>query len=146
MASVSRNPQLARIIACAAAGMVTIAAATAQPYPGDNGEGVQRGIQELNNSGQVGTVTLFVRGAGSGIVVLLHGVDPAQAQSVRLYRGAGCEALAPSPRYVLADLKNGISRTAVTLSRTRLLSGNYNVVVFATNRHGAAPTACGHLY
>lgn len=127
--------------------LLTGAAARAQPFPGDPGLGVERGIQQLNNSGQVGTVTLFGRGAATRVVVAVHGAPPGRLQSVRVVRGPSCDELnRGAPAYVLADLKGGSSTAIVKAPEGKLLSGNYNVVVFSANQAGARPTACGHLY
>jgi len=133
---------LAALIALA----LTTSAALAQSYPGDTGAGVQRGIQQLNNSGEIGTVTLFGAGTGTHVVVELHGT-PGRAQAVKLVRGASCDDLAGgTPAYVLSDVANGHSATLVKATVNKLLSGNYNVVVLASNRANARASACGHLY
>ena len=125
--------------------LLTAAAAGAQSYPGDPGSGIERGIQQVNNSGQVGTVTLFRSGASTRVEVALPGAA-GRPQSVRIYRGPSCDDLATRPTYFLADLKNGISHSSIAAGADKLLSGNYNVVIFANNRSGAAAAACGHLY
>jgi hypothetical protein len=136
-----------RFVAAVAAALLTTAAASAQSYPGDPGVGTERGIEQVNNSGQVGTVTLFNAGASTRAVVVLHGTSPGRAQSVRIYRGASCEDFGPGqPAYFLNDMTNGASRSVVKAAEDKLLSGNYNVVVFASNAAGARATACGHLY
>jgi hypothetical protein len=121
------------------------AAAGAQSYPGDPGSGIERGVAEVNNSGQVGMVTLFRSGPSTRVEVALHGTG-GRPQSVRIYRGASCDDLEPRPTYFLADAKNGISHSSIGASADKLLSGNYNVVIFSNNRPGARATACGHLY
>jgi hypothetical protein len=135
-----------RTFAAVVAALVTTAAASAQPYPGDPGAGTERGVEQVNNSGQVGTVTLFRRDPGTRIQIALHGVTDGRVESVRIYRGSSCDDLKPRPTYFLADLKNGVSRSSVGLTQDRLLSGNYNVVVFSNNHAGAQTVACGHLY
>jgi len=125
--------------------LLAATAAGAQSYPGDGGAGTQRGIEGLNNSGQIGTVTVLRRDPNTLIALDLHGTD-GRPQSVRIYRGRSCDDLAPRPMYFLADAKNGVSRSSVSVGADTLLSGNYNVVVFSTNRTGARTTACGHLY
>jgi hypothetical protein len=66
---------------------------------------------------------------------------------VRIYRGPNCEDLGTSgPAYFLTDMKNGASRSTVKAPEDKLLSGNYNVIVFSSNAAGARATACGHLY
>jgi Cu/Zn superoxide dismutase len=135
-----------RLVAALVAALLTTAGASAQSYPGDPGVGVERGIQELNNSGQVGTVTLFSRDPNTRIVVVLHGTPEGRAQSVRIYRGPSCDDLITAPTFELADLKNGLSTSTVKSAEAKLLSGNYNVVVFSSTASGARATACGHLY
>jgi hypothetical protein len=135
-----------RPIAALVAALLTTASAAAQPYPGDTGAGEQRGIEQLNNSGQVGTATLFRRGSSTRVVVELHGIEPGRVQSVRVYRGPSCDDLAGKPQYFLTDMRAGRSVSTVSAPEETLLSGNYNVVVFSSNQAGARSTACGHLY
>jgi hypothetical protein len=136
-----------RFVAALAAALLTTAVASAQSYPGDPGLGTERGIEQVNNSGQVGTVTLFERGAATRVIVSLHGTIPDRVQSVRLYRGPSCDDLAGGrPAYFLTDMKNGGASSLVKAPESKLLSGNYNVVIFSTNAAGARAVACGHLY
>jgi hypothetical protein len=136
-----------RSVAALVAALLTTAVASAQTTPGDPGIGTQLGIEQVNNSGQVGTVTLLNRGAGTLVLVHLEGTPPGRAQSVRIYRGHSCEDFVPGgPAYFLNDLKNGESQSRVKLPEAKLLSGNYNVVVFSANTAGVPATACGHLY
>jgi hypothetical protein len=135
-----------RFAAALVAALLTTVAASAQ-IPGDPGVGEQRGIEQVNNSGQVGTVTLFNRGANTSLVLELHGTIPGRVQSVRVYRGPSCDDIGTTgPAYFLNDMKNGFSRSSVKAPEEKLLSGNYNVVVFSSNAAGARATACGHLY
>ena len=135
-----------RPIAVLVAALLSTTTASAQSYPDDPGVGVERGVEQLNNSGQVGTVTLFSRNPNTRIVVVLHGTQEGRAESVRIYRGPSCDDLVTAPTYELVDLKNGLSTSTVTSSEAKLLSGNYNVVVFSSTAAGARTTACGHLY
>ncbi len=135
-----------RPVAALFAALLTTAVASAQSYPDDPGVGVERGIEQLNNSGQGGTVTLFNRAPDTRIVVVLHGTPEGRAQSVRIYRGPSCNDLVTAPTYELADLKNGLSSSTVKSPEAKLLSGNYDVVVFSSTASGARATACGHLY
>ena len=134
-----------RIAAVVAFSLLAGAVAAAQSYPGDAGAGTERGIEQVNNSGQVGTVTLYRADPHTRVALDLKGSD-GRAQSVRLYRGPSCDDLATRPTYVLADLRGGTSRSIVAVGEDKLLSGNYNVVIFSSNRVGAHATACGHLY
>jgi hypothetical protein len=136
-----------RFAAALALALLTTTAASAQSYPDDPGLGTERGIEQVNNSGQVGTVTLFRRGAVTRVVVDLKGTEPGRTQSVRLYRGKSCEEFDPGPPvYFLTDLRNGASNSTVKAVEEKLMSGNYNLVVFSSNAKGAPATACGHLY
>ncbi len=136
-----------RFAAALALALLTTTIASAQSYPDDPGVGTERGIEQVNNSGQVGTVTLFHRGAATSVVVDLKGTDSSRVQSVRIYRGKSCEEFDPGPPvYFLHDMRNGRSVSSVKVAEEKLLSGNYNVVVFSSNAKGAASTACGHLY
>ena len=136
-----------RFAAALALALLTTTVASAQSYPDDPGLGTERGIEQVNNSGQVGTVTLLHRGAVTRVLVDLKGTEPGRVQSVRLYRGKSCEEFDPGgPAYFLTDLRNGASNSTVKAPEEKLLSGNYNLVVFSSNAKGAHATACGHLY
>jgi hypothetical protein len=136
-----------RFAAALALALLTTTVASAQSYPDDPGLGTERGIEQVNNSGQVGTVTLFRRGAVTRVVVDLKGTDPSRVQSVRIYRGPSCEDLGMSgPAYFLTDMRNGASNSTVKAPEEKLLSGNYSLVVFSSNLKGAHATACGHIY
>jgi hypothetical protein len=136
-----------RTVAALLAALLTTSVASAQSYPGDAGAGTERGIEQVNNSGQVGTVTLFRADPATRVAVVLHGTTPGRTQSVRLYRGPSCDDLGTSgPAYYLTDVKNGASRSVVKAPEDKLLSGNYNLVVFSSNQAGAHAVACGHLY
>jgi hypothetical protein len=76
-----------RLAAALALALLTTTGASAQSYPDDPGLGTERGIEQVNNSGQVGTMTLFRRGAATRVVVDLKGTEPGRVQSVRRYRG-----------------------------------------------------------
>jgi hypothetical protein len=136
-----------RFAAALALALLTTTVASAQSYPDDPGLGTERGIEQVNNSGQVGAVTLFRRGTATSVVVDLKGTDPGRVQSVRIYRGKSCEEFdAGGPVYFLNDMRNGRSVSSAKAPAEKLLSGNYNVVVFSSNAKGAPATACGHLY
>ncbi|HEV2740411.1 MAG TPA: hypothetical protein VGU66_17765 [Candidatus Elarobacter sp.] len=136
-----------RIAAALALALLATTAASAQSYPDDPGLGTERGIEQVNNSGQVGTLTLFRRGAVTRVVVDLKGTDPGRVQSVRIYRGPSCDDIGTSgPAYFLSDMRNGNSVSTVKAPEDKLLSGNYNLVVFSSNAAGARATACGHIY
>ncbi|MBV8748718.1 MAG: hypothetical protein JO103_03285 [Candidatus Eremiobacteraeota bacterium] len=134
-----------RVVAAVAAVLLTGAAASAQSYPGDTGAGVQRGIQQLNNSGAVGTVTLYGRGAATRVLLALQGV-PGGPQAAKVVRGIDCDHMTSIQAYNLHDVRQGVSLSTVQAPEAKLLSGNYNVVVFSSTARGARPIACGNLY
>jgi hypothetical protein len=124
------------------------APAFAQAPPGGVpvGAGTQRGVQELNNSGQTGYVTLFGAGNGTRVVTSLEGTLPGRVQTVAIQRGKSCDAIQPGIVARSTDLAHGISRGVVPMAQSRLLSGNYVVVVYSNNTPGARQVACGYLY
>ncbi|HMD02238.1 MAG TPA: hypothetical protein VKG44_04650 [Candidatus Baltobacteraceae bacterium] len=136
------------------AGMVLASAlcigtvALAQVTPGDPGAGTQRGLQEMNNSGEPGTITLFTRnnGAKTLVVVELRGEPHARSQPAHVYRGKACDDISPAPAYSLAPVVNGVSRTLVEVPEAKLLSGNYVVVVHAADNKLDQYVSCGLLY
>ncbi len=138
-----------RAPAVLAAVLLATAAASAQPFPDDPGNGVKLGIQELNTSGQVGEITLFDGGPNARLTVRVDGAN-GHPEAVRIYRGQACETGNPAagrPAFVLSNLNPvGMSRTQVHVTVDRLLSGNYNAVVLSSAAPGARPVACGHLY
>lgn len=135
-----------RTLATLVAALLTTAAASAQSYPDANSGGHELGIQQVNSSGQVGTVTLFDHGAQSLVVVNVKGTG-ARTQSVRLYRGHDCETdIESTPAAFLNDLKGGSSVSTVKMPYSRLVSGNYNLLIFSSTQKGARAVSCGHLY
>jgi hypothetical protein len=132
----------------AAALLLFSAPAVAQEPPGGVplGAGLQRGVMELNNSGQAGYVTLFDQGKQTRIVTALEGTHRGRMQTVAIQRGKGCDSIRPGIVARSADLVHGISRGTVPMSQDRLTSGNYVVVVYSENTPGARQVACGQLY
>jgi hypothetical protein len=131
-----------------AALLLSSAPAVAQVSPGGVpfGAGLQRGVMELNNSGQTGFVTLFKAGRSTRLVTSLEGTHPGRMQTVAVQRGKSCDTISPGIIARSADLAHGISRGVVNMTQDRLLSGNYVVVVYSNNTPGGKPVACGQLY
>ena len=119
--------------------------ATAQIAPGDSGLGVRLGIHTQNNSGEVGDVTLFARGANRTLVVLNVQGAPPFPQPAHIHRGK-CDNLNPVPAYPLNNVVRGRSVTMVNVSEARLLSGNYSVNVHRSTSNLKLYVACGELY
>ncbi len=138
-----------RTLAVLAAALLTTAVASAQSYPDDSGAGTKLGIEQLNTSGQVGEITLFRADPNARAAVRIDGAQ-GKSEAVRIYRAQTCEGMdnvTGRPAYVLSSLSGqGVSRTVVHATEDRLLSGNYNVVVFSSSAPGARPVACGHLF
>lgn len=127
---------------------LSTAVAGAQSYPGDLGLGTKLGIMQLNNSGQIGSVTLFNRAGGNktAVVVQIDGAPNGRVEAVTIHRGSDCDNVNSTAAYRLSDLKSGRSRTIVDATGDRLLSGNYSLLVFSGNTANAHAVACGHLY
>jgi hypothetical protein len=120
------------------------AAASAQIAPSDTGVGAERGMEQLNTSGEVGTVTLLHRGPNASIVMLNVKSVP-HAQMVAIHRAKSCDAIDPGVAYNLGTVSSGgRSSAVVNVPVERLLSGNYSVIVQGTN--GGQYVSCGHLY
>ena len=123
-------------------------AVQAQIAPNDTGAGVQLGMLEENNSGQVGSVTLFARGKTTLVVIDLHSEPAGCHEPAHIHRGKSvtCDDIDPKPAYGLADIVNGHSRTIVQAPIDKLLSGNYSVNAHASAQNLAHYVSCGHLY
>ena len=123
-------------------------AAQAQIAPGDTGAGVQLGMLEQNNSGQVGDVTLFPRGNSTLVVIQLHSEPAGHHEPAHIHRGHDimCADINPKPAVPLADVVGGVSRTLVQVPIGNLLSGNYDVNVHWSAQNIAHYVSCGHLY
>lgn len=129
-----------------ALGCTTFAAA--QMPPGDPGLGNKLGIQNMNNSGEAGEVTLFGRNGGrSTLVVVNVQGSPHRPQPVGVHRARTCDSAAPASVYHLNNLVNGHSATLLTnVPILKLLSGNYSVMVGSQMSNPTHYVACGHLY
>jgi Cu/Zn superoxide dismutase len=144
--------------AIVAAFLATALPVLAQMAPGDTGEGVQRGVQQKDQSGQVGTVTLFGGGSSTRVVLDMHGIPAGRVESAHIHRGKGCDPgqIDPKPVYPLGNVVSGHSSSTVNVSEDKLLSGNYVVIVHAGNMDtmkGMAMSkaaekymSCGYLY
>ena len=132
----------------AAALLLTSAPAFAQAPPGGVplGAGLQRGVEELNNSGQTGFVTLFSAGNQTRVVTSLQGTMAGRVQTVAIQRGHTCDAIQSGIIARSTDMSNGMSRGVINMTQDRLTSGNYLVIVYSSNTPGSRPVACGELY
>jgi hypothetical protein len=112
----------------------------AQTALDQNLNGVVRGIESQNTSAQVGEV-LF---ASNGLVVDMKGTGN-KAEAVTINRGFQCSDQPGPVSATLGTLSNGHLAATASISRDRLLSGNYLVVVHNNSAHSRA-VACGQLY
>jgi hypothetical protein len=136
--------------AVAAAFLAAALPVLAQIGPNDTGAGVERGVQEMNDSGQVGTVTLFNAGPRTRVVLNLKGQPRGRVEAAHIHRGKACDQgdINPKPVYPLRNVVNGRSVSVVDAPESKLLSGNYVVVVHAGTMGKAMEhyVACGQLY
>jgi len=122
-------------------------AAQAQGYPDDVGAGIRRGAQQVNKSGENGSITLFDRGPEGTLVVVRLDSQPHRPQPASLNRAHGCGDIIDAPlAFRLNDVVDGRSRTLVPISQERLLSGNYSAVIAAGYGAPRLLVVCGHLY
>jgi hypothetical protein len=119
--------------------------ASAQINPNDSGFGTKLGLMQLNNSGQIGAVTFFAHGHKTLARVQIEGAGY-RLEAVAIHRGTDCDSLAMPAAYTLSPLRHGTSTSFIDAPESKLLSGNYNVVVFSSTKPGGRPVACGHLY
>ena len=120
----------------------------AQTDPNDPlGLGTKLGIQTLNNSGQLGFITLFGRGSHKTLVDLtMSGVPRSKVELASLRRGRDCSGkIDRKIAFVLGDVRNGRSGTLLAASEATLLSGNY-ITIVASKETPSHYLACGHLY
>jgi hypothetical protein len=104
--------------------------------------GIVRGIQSENSSAQVGEFVIFPR--QRTVVVDVKGTN-GKPESVTINRGLDCGPTAGTQVAVLGTLQQGHLQAPVPLPLSRLLSGNYNLIVH-NNTPGSAVVACGHIY
>jgi hypothetical protein len=137
-----------RLLAALFAAVLLPVAAAAQPA--GVGPGYQLGVEEMNNSGEVGFVTLFRGGPRTPLVVEMQGAEN-RVQPAVIVRARDCGRVpggqAMKPAYRVATLRGGRGSGIVPLDFRRLVdSGNYSVVVLSSPSAGARVSACGHLY
>ncbi len=114
--------------------------AIAQTALDQNLKGIVRGLESQNTSAQVGEV-LF---DSNGLVVDVKGTG-GKAEAVTINRGFQCSDQPGPVSARLGMLSNGHLAATASISRDRLLSGNYLVVVHNNDANSRA-VACGQLY
>jgi len=119
--------------------------ASAQTAPDDSGAGFKLGVQQLNNSGQIGSLTLFRRGQKTLITIHVDGA-PGKPEAVTIHRGTDCDNVSANATYRLNDLSHGRGSTLVDAPFAKLISGNYSLLVYGGTAANSRAVACGHLY
>jgi len=114
--------------------------AIAQTALDQNLNGIVRGLESQNTSAQVGEVLLD----SNGLVVDVKGTG-GKAEAVTINRGFQCSDQPGPVSARLGMLTNGHLAATASISRDRLLSGNYLVVVHNNGANSRA-VACGQLY
>jgi hypothetical protein len=132
--------------------LANVARAQTGPSPSaDTAAVIERGIQEMNNSGEVGTVTLSPVGQNQTLVVVELRSFLGRPQPAHIHRGKTCDAIEPKPVFTLHDVVSfsphiGHSDTIVNYPIDRLLSGNYVIDVHTSDVDRTHDLACGELY
>jgi hypothetical protein len=111
----------------------------------DSGAGFRLGIQELNNSGQIGSVTLFRRGPKTLVSLIVDGTA-GKTEAVTIHRGASCDTVSVSATWRLNDITRGRGATLVDAPQSKLLSGNYSILIYGGTSPNSHAVACGHLF
>jgi hypothetical protein len=111
----------------------------------DAGAGVKLGMADQNNSGEVGTVTLFEHGANTLVDLRIFSEPAGHSQPAHIHRGKSCQTLDPKPAFALTPVVNGRSQTLVHYPLAKLTSGNYVVNVHISQKNIMHYVSCGHL-
>jgi hypothetical protein len=119
-----------------------------QMFP--SGSGKQRGLQDLNNSGQVGTIVLHKRDdASTEIVLNIKATLPGRKElaGILRYPPLDCTTFPQNKPMTLqlSPVENGHSSSVVPRGIDDLLSGNYLVVVYS-DVDKSHFFSCGRLY
>jgi hypothetical protein len=104
--------------------------------------GIVRGIEAENSSGQVGEFAIF---PGTRVIVVRMNGASVKAEAVAIHRGQTCGPVAGQLVATLGTLRQGHLTATSPLPISRLLSGNYNIVAH-NNTPTSSPVGCGHIY
>ena len=93
-------------------------------------------------------MTLFNAGNKTRVVLNMKGVPAGRVEATHIHRGKDCDSFDPKPVYPLSNVVRGRSTTVVNAPESKLLSGNYVIVVHAGTMGKAMAhyVACGQLY
>jgi hypothetical protein len=112
--------------------------------PGSQSKQVNLTLEQENNSGESGTMTLSAVGAEKTEVALIVTNAPYTAQPAHIHKGR-CGELDPTPAYALASVVDGVSTSTVHVSLDELRSGRFAVNVHKSPKNLKAYVACGNL-
>ena len=119
--------------------------AGAQIAPTDTGAGELRGMQDINNSGQVGSATFFPDPKGTKVEVRVRGMREGRIEPLAILRGKSCETVEPTLGWTLAPLIEGRSVTVIAAPIAKVLSGNYVIIAHADDHVSGHNLSCGEL-
>jgi hypothetical protein len=126
--------------ALAAAAIAAIAGAAAGAYPTT----LNLKLYAQNRPGKTGTATLEQLPGGVRILVEMAGGQNG-TQTVHIHTGS-CASLNPIPKYTLADIVDGSSRTMVPdVSLADLLKGKYVIDVHESSADSQKYVACAAI-
>ena len=107
-------------------------------------------IDQLNDSGESGTVTLFfLPGRQTQVTVELDGAPPDTAQPAHIHKGT-CDELDPKPAYGLLPIKadrTGVGRsvTRIPVGLEELEAGGYAINIHRSAESPDVYVACGNI-
>jgi hypothetical protein len=101
-------------------------------------------LDQENNSGETGSITLTAVGAGKTEVALVVTNAPYTAQPAHIHKGT-CGDLDPAPAYPLAPVLDSVSTSTVNISLDDLRTGELAVNVHKSPKNLKTYVACGNL-
>jgi hypothetical protein len=119
--------------------------ASAQIAPHETVKGELRGIQDLSNSGQIGTAAFFAEGLSTRVQVTMRGVRAGRIEPLAIIRGKSCDEIEPTLGWYLNPLTQNTSTTLIPTTLVKVLSGNYVIVAHADDKVPGHNVACGEL-
>jgi hypothetical protein len=131
---------------CVIAGLAVVLAAGCGSGGSSSGSGSETvTLSEQNGSGESGTATLTKEGDKTKVVLELQG-SPAMAepQPAHIHTGS-CAMLDPTPKYALADVKDGKSTTTVDAKLDDLRNGAFSINVHQSAADIQTYVACGDV-
>lgn len=129
-------------VAVVAAAGIAVAASAMQHMHAAGPVTVQ--IAAENGSHQSGSATLVQRGSAVVVTVTMSGIPHGVAEPTHIHPGT-CTHLNPTPRYPLANSRDGSTTTTLpNVSLSSLTGGHYAINVHDA-QHLARYVACGNI-